>query len=134
MYQIIQEYIPFIRKTLECYRHLHFVLIKEEILCICILFVFHFNHLHIFIPHVIMTCHFSSNLLKIVQIREFPGGLVAKTLHSHCRGLRFDPCSGNQNPQLTIQSSYAATKDGRSCMPQLRPSTTKRIKINKLFF
>ena len=26
---------------------------------------------------------------------DFPGGPVAKTLHSQCRGLRFDPRSGN---------------------------------------
>ena len=25
---------------------------------------------------------------------DFPGGPVAKTLHSPCRGSRFDPCSG----------------------------------------
>ena len=43
-----------------------FVLIKEEILRIFILFVFHSNRLHIFISHVIMTCHFSLNSLKTV--------------------------------------------------------------------
>ena len=26
---------------------------------------------------------------------DFPGGPVAKTLHSQCRGPRFDPWSGN---------------------------------------
>ena len=27
--------------------------------------------------------------------QEFPGGPVAKTLHSQCSGRRFDPCLGN---------------------------------------
>ena len=27
--------------------------------------------------------------------RDFPGGPVAKTLHSQCRGPRFSPWSGN---------------------------------------
>ena len=30
-----------------------------------------------------------------VMSRDFPGGPVAKTLHSQCRGPRFDPWSGN---------------------------------------
>ena len=30
-----------------------------------------------------------------INFRDFPGRLVAKTLHSHCMGLRFDPWSGN---------------------------------------
>ena len=30
-----------------------------------------------------------------IEIRDFPGGPVAKTLCSHCRGPGFDPRSGN---------------------------------------
>ena len=32
---------------------------------------------------------------KTDGIRDFPGGPVAKTLHSQCRGPRFNPSSGN---------------------------------------
>ena len=32
---------------------------------------------------------------KKYPIRGLPGGPVAKTLHSHCRGPGFDPWSGN---------------------------------------
>ena len=34
-------------------------------------------------------------LLQSLQESDFPGGPVAKTLHSQCRGPRFDPLSGN---------------------------------------
>ena len=30
--------------------------------------------------------------------RDLPGGPVVKTLRFHCRGRRFDPWSGNQDP------------------------------------
>ena len=30
-----------------------------------------------------------------LNIRDFPGALVAKTLHSQCKGSGFDPWSGN---------------------------------------
>ena len=33
--------------------------------------------------------------LKNIKYRDFPGGPVAKTLHSQCRGPRFDPWSWN---------------------------------------
>ena len=29
-----------------------------------------------------------------MQLRDFPGGPVVKTLHFHCRGCGFDPWSG----------------------------------------
>ena len=32
---------------------------------------------------------------KNTDFRDFPGSPVANTLHFHCRGLRFDPWSGN---------------------------------------
>ena len=32
---------------------------------------------------------------KKVMLRDFPGGPVAKTLRSQCRGPGFDPWSGN---------------------------------------
>ena len=60
--------------------------------------------------------------------RDFPGGPVAKTLHSQCRGPRFDPWSGNWIPHAKTKSSHATAKepthhnkDRGSCMLQLRP-------------
>jgi len=34
-------------------------------------------------------------VLSLKVVRNFPGGPVAKTLSSQCKGPRFDPCSGN---------------------------------------
>ena len=42
--------------------------------------------------------------------RDFPGGPVAKTLYSQCRGSGFDPWSGNEIPHVAIKSSHTATK------------------------
>ena len=41
--------------------------------------------------------------------RDFPGGPVAKTLCSQCRGLRLDPWSGNYIPHATSKSSHTTT-------------------------
>ena len=39
---------------------------------------------------------YSKNKSKSKRMkRDFPGGAVDKTLHSQCRGSRFDPWSGN---------------------------------------
>ena len=43
--------------------------------------------------------------------RDFPGGLVAKTPYSQCRGPGFNLWSGNSIPHATINSSHTATKD-----------------------
>ena len=37
----------------------------------------------------------SKALMKTELGGDFPGGPVAKTLHSHCRGPRFDPWLGD---------------------------------------
>ena len=37
---------------------------------------------------------------------DFPGGPVAKTLHSQCRGPRFDPWTGNYILHATTKSSH----------------------------
>ena len=47
---------------------------------------------------------------KIVM-RDFPGGPVAKTLHSQCMGPGFNIWSGNQIPHAATKSSHAAAKD-----------------------
>ena len=45
----------------------------------------------------ILSCkHIITTRFK--RFRNFPGGLVVMTLHFHCRGHRFDPWSGNQDP------------------------------------
>ena len=35
---------------------------------------------------------------KIQKKRDFPGGPVVKTLRPHCRGHRFNPWLGNEEP------------------------------------
>ena len=52
--------------------------------------------------------------LKEHTFRDFPGGPVAKTLHSQCRGPRFDPWSGNNIPHATSKGLHAATKTQHS--------------------
>ena len=41
---------------------------------------------------------------------DFPGGPMAKTVNSQCRGPGFDPWSGNQIPHATTKGSHAAVK------------------------
>ena len=59
---------------------------------------------------------------------DFPGGRVAKTLCSQCRGHRFDPWSGNWIPQATTKNPTCHSKDRRSRMLQLRPGAAKEKK------
>ena len=47
----------------------------------------------IFLPFHITVDH--DYLSKKVDLGDFPGGLVARTAHSHCRGSGFDLWSGN---------------------------------------
>ena len=43
---------------------------------------------------------------------DFPGGPVTKTLHSQCRGTRFNPWLGKTRfPHATTKSSHAVTRD-----------------------
>ena len=56
--------------------------------------------------------------------RDFSDGPVAKTPCSQCRGPGLYPWSGNQILQLKIQ---CCNRDGRFCMPQLRPGTAKLV-------
>ena len=44
----------------------------------------------------------------------FPGGSVAKTLSSRCRGPRFSPWSENSIPCAAARSSHASSK-GPAC-------------------
>ena len=64
----------------------------------------------------INTGYLNLNLIKFkLQILNpvpwnFSGGPVAKTLHSQCRGSRFDTWSGNQVPDATTKDLHATTK------------------------
>ena len=68
-------------------------------------------------PFPIMQAEFSGqwcdvhrriNIIQTDQIRlqegDFPGGPVAKTLRSHCRGPRFHPWSGNEIPHTAAKT------------------------------
>ena len=61
--------------------------------------------------------------------RNLPGGPVAKTLHSQCRGQGFDHWSGNQVSHAATKCSNAATKDLACCneVPKLRPGEAKEV-------
>ena len=52
---------------------------------------------------------------------DFPGGRVAKTLCSQCRGHRFDPWSGNWIPQATTKKSHVSQQ--RSKIPHAATKT-----------
>ena len=45
--------------------------------------------------------HYREGILKKTQRREFPGGLVVKTRHFHCRGSGSIPDQGTKIPQAT---------------------------------
>ena len=45
----------------------------------------------------------TSYMLKISQERDFPHGPLARTPCSQCRGLGFNPWSGNQIPQAILK-------------------------------
>ena len=45
---------------------------------------------------------------------DFPGGPVAKTLCSQCRGPRFNPWSGNWIPHAATKNLHATTKTQHS--------------------
>ena len=75
--------------------------------------------------------------------RDFPGGAVAKTLNSQCRGPGFHPWSGNQIPYATTKSSHVATKSvhaatekkKKPCMLQQRleiPHTTAKTQHSQI--
>ena len=51
-----------------------------------------------------------SNNLKF-KLGYFPGGPVAKTLPSQCRGPRFEPWSRNWILQAATKNSHSVTKD-----------------------
>ena len=59
-------------------------------------------------------------------MRDFLDGPVAKTPCSQCRGLRFNPWSGNYIPHFTTKSLHVATKTQHS---QINRQILKRITL-----
>ena len=63
------------------------------------------------------------------RCRGFPGDLVAKTLHSRCRGPGFAPRSGNEIPHATTKGLHVPAKDPTCHNEDLvQPN---KLKINK---
>ena len=75
--------------------------------------------------------YFKNLKSSIKKLEEFACGPVAKTLCSQCRGPRFDPWSGNQNPHATTKSLHATTKERRNRVLQLKPSALNERKKKK---
>ena len=50
-------------------------------------------------------------LSSVRSFRDFPGGPMAKTPCSQCRGPGFSPWLGNQIPQAATKTSHAANED-----------------------
>ena len=64
--------------------------------------------------------------------RDFTNGPVVKNLPSNARDMGLIPGRGAKNPHVARQLSRSATtretplhRNGRSCMPQLRPDAAK---------
>ena len=74
--------------------------------------------LYVFIPQPrLKGTYFSQgpSLEYLKPLWDFPGGPVTKTLHSQCKGPRFDPWSRNSIPHAAIKSSHASTKNPECC-------------------
>ena len=86
----------------------------------------------------IRTCPLRTPYLQreanIKQIfRDFSGSPMAKIPCSQCRGLEFDPWSGNKIPQAVMKCSDAATKDPVSyleCQHKKKKKKKKELKNN----
>ena len=64
--------------------------------------------------------------------QDFPGGPLAKTLHSQYIGLRLDPSSGDCIPHAATRYPACCNKDRRFHKVQLRPvKSNKQINIFK---
>ena len=65
---------------------------------------------------------------------DLPGGPVAKSTHSQCKGPGFHPWSGNETPHAATKSSHTTTKDLACCNEDQRScptSKTHHSQINK---
>ena len=62
-----------------------------------------------------------------------PGGPMAETLRSQCRGPGFHPWSGNLVPHCATKYPACRNKDQRFCVQQLRPSAVKQANKQQEF-
>ena len=58
------------------------------------LLIYKGNETDVIIIPILQIRKLRNRSLTLFTIRDFPGGPVAKTPHSQCRGLGFDPWSG----------------------------------------
>ena len=75
----------------------------------------------------IRTQSLYGNYILRHQLGDFPGGSVAKTPCSQCRGPGLDPAWGTRSHvmQLKIPHPACCMEEWRSCVMQLRPRATK---------
>ena len=85
--------------------HLEILSLQRELLSFLWVFFFFLNVYFILSTSLYKNIHWN-----------FPGGPVAKTSGSKCKGSKFDPWSGNYIPHAAAKSLQASTKG--SCMPQ----------------
>ena len=64
--------------------------------------------------------HYREGILKKTQRREFPGGLVVKTWHFHCRGSGSIPDQGTKIPQATGHNKKKNPKVKLPCDTSIR--------------
>ena len=66
-----------------------------------------------------------------VQLWDFPGCPVAKTLHSQCRDPGFDLWSGNWIPHVATKSSHADKDPAHATKIPRATTETRHSQINK---
>ena len=77
----------------------------------CFFLLYNLTLLHLFTQE--QVCFYN-----LKHSRDFPGGPVVKTPHFHCRGSRFDPCSGNSDPACCTK---VKVKVSQSCPTLYNP-------------
>ena len=83
------------------------------------------THIYIEIQNISITPESSLMPLYNQSPRDFPGGPVAKTLCSQCKGPGFNHWLGSWIPQGTTKDPTCCNKDQRSRVTQLRTITAK---------
>ena len=76
-------------------------------------------------PPVPLGWHAAAATISKVPGGDFPGGPVAKTPCSQCRGPRFNTSSGNWILHTATKVATCCNEDRRSSVPQLRPGAAK---------
>ena len=76
----------------------------------------------------IFWCQDSFHSSKLSRSQDFPGGPVAKTLSSQCKGPGFNPWSGNWIPHVTTKSWY------RQINKQINTCFKKLLRTQKILY